>query len=451
MQRLAPSKIIAYSFGSLAAGLYYAFNNFTLPLYLSLFTQNAILIGWLSSTRSFEQFIVQPVVGAWSDRTWTRVGRRAPFFLAAIPISALLLAVTGNLPHEPAFLWFAVAGVFLFSFIFNIGIDPYVALLADVTPSAQRGTVNGIAAVFGFIGQVILLIAAAFLFEAHHEWVFYLVGAGMIIGFAIVALGVRETRAHTQEESQEKKPLLRGWRRYVRERWREDPDAVKLLGVKFLYQFGINAAVPFLTLFVVTEIGTHGWRELVTGIPFVGTTGIGGLDAAGVSQLMGAILLLTTALFALPVGLLGDRVGKKKIFALGLLVMGIAGLIAAFSQSIPQLMIFLVLIGFGNAAQTVLFFPYLTDLISSDRAGEFQGLSAAAETGGVFLSILVAGELINMNLFGLHYRMVFILTGIFLLLGFVAVLFVKAKRSEARAEAVTVESITAPTVTGENA
>jgi maltose/moltooligosaccharide transporter len=428
MQRLSPLKTLAYSTGNFAAGLYYAFNSFTLPLYLSLFTQNAILIGWLSSSRSFEQFIVQPIVGAASDRTWTRFGRRAPFFLAAMPVSAFFLAMTGNLPQDPVFLWFAVASVFLFSFFFNIGIDPYVALLADVAPSEQRGTINGIAAVLGFGGQVTLLIVSAFMFQQHPDWVFYMIGASLILGFVIVALGVREKRHHSQKEPTGARPMFRGWRRYLRERWAEDPDAVKLLGVKFLYQFGINAAIPFLTLFVVTEIGAAGWREMVSGLPM--GSSIAGMDGVGISQLMGAVMLLSTAIFAVPVGLLGDTFGKKRVFALGLFTMGVFALFAAFANSIPQLILFLVFLGFGNAAQTVLFFPYLADLISADRAGEFQGLSAAAETGGVFLSILVAGELINLNLYGLHYRLVFILTAIFLLLGFFAVLFVKAQRTE---------------------
>src|SRR5581483_3333684 len=154
MQRLSRLGVISYSFGNFAAGVYYAFNSFALPLFLSIYTQNNILIGWLSSARSFEQFFVQPVVGAYSDRLWTRVGRRAPFFLIGMPLSALILAFTGNIPHDPKYLWFAVGGVFLFSFLFNIGIDPYVALLADVTVPDERGTVNGIAALFGFIGQV---------------------------------------------------------------------------------------------------------------------------------------------------------------------------------------------------------------------------------------------------------------------------------------------------------
>src|SRR5918911_1676727 len=114
MTRITRTQTIAYSFGSLAAGLYYAFNNFTLPLYLSLFTHNAILIGWLSSTRSFEQSVIQPVVGAWSDRTWTRVGRLAPFFLTAMPIVMLLFILNAHLPRDPALLPIVVVMIFLF-------------------------------------------------------------------------------------------------------------------------------------------------------------------------------------------------------------------------------------------------------------------------------------------------------------------------------------------------
>ncbi len=427
MKPLSRTRTLAYSFGNFAAGLYYAFNNFTLPLYLSLFTSNAILIGWLSSTRSFEQSVVQPLVGAQSDRTWTRLGRRAPFFLIAMPLSALLLVVNGLLPHGPSFLPIVVITVFLFSFLFNIGIDPYTALLADVTPSEQRGTVNGVKEIFGFVGQVAILIAAAVLFEARSDWIFFFVAAFLVLGFDVVALGVRETRGQIHAEGKIARPSIAGWSRYVVDQWNGQREAVKLLGVKLLYQFGINAAVPFLTLFVVREIGLNGWPEMLAAFPILRPVGEVVKDAQGLSQIMGAVLLLSTALFVLPCGLLGDRLGKKKVFAFGLLVMGIVGLLAAFATTIPQLFIYLILLGFGNAAQTVLFFPYLSDLVPANRIGEFQGLSATAETGGVFLSILLAGELINLNLFGLKYRLIFIITGIFLLLGFFAVLFVKAR------------------------
>lgn len=105
----------------------------------------------------------------------------------------------------------------------------------------------------------------------------------------------------------------------------------------------------------------------------------------------------------------------------------VSALLAAGATSIPQLLVYVLFLGIGNAATTVLFFPLLTDLVPASRVGEFAGLSAFAETGGVVFSVLLAGELINLNPMGLHYRVIFIVTGVCLILGFLAILFVKAK------------------------
>jgi maltose/moltooligosaccharide transporter len=437
---LSHRKAIAYSFGNLAAGLFYAFNNFTLPIYLSLYTNNAILIGWLSSTRSFEQAILQPLVGTWSDRTWTRLGRRAPFFLASMPVAALFMLATGMIPHDPEFLLLAVALIFLFSLAFNVGIDPYIALLADVTTPEQRGSVSGISAIFQFVGQVGLLVGATFLWSVHPGWVFVMVAVGLIVGFAIVALGVRERRrvveAAAHKHTASTRRSLLSFLVYLRRLFSEQREAMKLLGVRIIYQFGINAAMPFLTLFVITEIGTRGWPELVAGVPLLASFGLERLGPEAVSQQVAAVLLLVTGLTALPAGYLGDRIGKKVVFAAGLLIVGVMALLAAGATSIPQLLVYVLFLGIGNAATTVLFFPLLTDLVPASRVGEFAGLSAFAETGGVVFSVLLAGELINLNPMGLHYRVIFIVTGVCLLLGFLAILFVKAKVLQPTPEAL---------------
>ena len=429
---LSHRKALAYSAGNFGAGLFYAFNNFTLPLYLSIYTNNAILIGWLSSTRSFEQAIFQPLVGAWSDRTWTRLGRRAPFFLATMPIAAVLMLATGLLPHDPAFLWAAVALIFLFSLAFNIGIDPYFALLADVTTPEQRGGVSGLSAIFQFAGQVLVLVAATFLWGIHPGWVLGIVAAGLVVGFIIVAVGVRETRQHLEparprRAATSRRRSIMEFGVYLRRLFSEQREAMKLLGVRVIYQLGINAALPFLTLFVATEIGTTGWPELVSGIGFLKPFGLEKLGPEAVAMQVGALMLLVTGLSALPVGYLGDRIGKKPVFAAGLLIVGVMALLAANAVSIPQLMVYVLILGIGNCAVTVLLFPFLTDLVPASRVGEFAGLSAFAETGGAVFSVLLAGTLINMNLFGLRYRLVFIVTGICVLLSFLAIWFVKSK------------------------
>jgi maltose/moltooligosaccharide transporter len=428
MPPLSRSRTFAYAAGLCAAGMYFAFNNFTLPLYLSIFTSNNILIGWLSSTRSFEQWIIQPLVGARSDRTWTRFGRRAPFFLAAMPLVALLLIFNGLIPRDPALLALVAVTIFAFSFLFNIGIDPYYALLADVTTSDQRGTVNGIAQVFGFLGQAAILIGAFLLYGIHPAWVFGLVAVGLVAGFGIVGFGVRESRERIRVETG-RRPARRSlgeFNQYILALFREQPEAMKLLVVRFLYQVGINAAVPFLTLFMAREIGLTGWGDVLAILPSDIAASLAKIDPGGLAQLMAAVLLLSTGIAALPCGVLGDLFGKKRVFAAGLLVCGVTGLVAAFATDVPQSLFYMILLGIGNAALMVLFIPYLTDLIPAERVGEFVGLSAFAETGGILLSILLAGELINLNLFGLQYRLVFLVTSVFLLLAFAAVLFVKS-------------------------
>jgi MFS family permease len=380
-----------------------------------------------------------------------------------MPLSAVFLIATGLLPRDPTswpnteinilflhgtvnhLLVIVVATVFLFSILFNFGIDPYVALLADVTPSEQRSSVNGIAAGLGYAGQIALAGLAFLLIGAHPDWLFYVVAAALVVGFVIVALGIREKRelVHVQHKQVRRpniifNPLLRflvipvvtgpilvGVIFNLAAIWRHQHEAAKLLAVKFLYQLGINAAAPFLTLFVAEDIKNRGWPEFVAGLPWLGATGLAGASPDALALLVAFSFLVMSFLWAFPVGWLGVKLGKKRVFSVGLVVMGIAGLVAAFAVTIPQLLFYLIFLGFGNAAISVMFFPFLSDLVPGDRMGEFQGLSAMVETGGVVFSILAAGTLIDLNLWNLHYRFIFIITGIFLLLGFVAVQFVK--------------------------
>jgi len=162
-------------------------------------------------------------------------------------------------------------------------------------------------------------------------------------------------------------------------------------------------------------------------LPFLAAVGLDKIDASSVALLVSFAFLIMQLVWAAPCGWLGDKFGKKRIFALGLGVMGVTALLSAFATTIPQILFYLIFLAFGNTAQTVLFGVYLADLIPGDRVGEFTGLSAFAETGGSFLSIVVAGALINLNLYGLQYRMIFMLTALFLLLAVVAVQFVKAR------------------------
>src|SRR5215213_2972242 len=86
---------LAYLGCSLSIGVFAAFNNFTLSLWLATFTTSYFLIAMLGNTRSFEGALVSPAFGAWSDRSWAGwLGRRRSFILVGGLLSAAIMAAT---------------------------------------------------------------------------------------------------------------------------------------------------------------------------------------------------------------------------------------------------------------------------------------------------------------------------------------------------------------------
>src|SRR5579859_7895762 len=174
---------LLYAAGSIGTGAFYAFNNFVLPPILQSFGAPDLLIGLLSSTRSIEGAVIQPTIGAFSDRVWTRFGRRRPFMLIGIPLSAAFF-VAGAFVHD--LLLLAVV-IFLFSIFFNVAVDPYTALLADITPLEQRGWLSGLSIGVQLVSSVVFLavIAATTGGGSVPVWVYVLVAVVLVLSFGL--------------------------------------------------------------------------------------------------------------------------------------------------------------------------------------------------------------------------------------------------------------------------
>ncbi len=78
--------------------------------------------------------LVQPVIGYFSDRTWTRLGRRRPFFLAGALLASLALVA---MPNSPA-LWFAAGMLWILDASLNTSMEPFRAFVGDMLPVRQR-------------------------------------------------------------------------------------------------------------------------------------------------------------------------------------------------------------------------------------------------------------------------------------------------------------------------
>ncbi len=90
--------------------------------------------------------IVQPIIGYFSDRTWTKLGRRKPYFLVGALLASIALFIMPNSPQ----LWFAAGVLWMLDASINISMEPFRAFVGDLLPERQR--VTGFAMQSFFIG-----------------------------------------------------------------------------------------------------------------------------------------------------------------------------------------------------------------------------------------------------------------------------------------------------------
>lgn len=96
--------------------------------------------------------IVQPIIGHWSDKTWSkRWGRRRPFFMIGAILASLALFVFPNVTE----IWMAAIMLWLLDASINVSMEPFRAFVGDMLPDSQRTTGFAMQSFFIGIGAVI--------------------------------------------------------------------------------------------------------------------------------------------------------------------------------------------------------------------------------------------------------------------------------------------------------
>ncbi len=95
--------------------------------------------------------LVQPIIGYCSDRTWTRLGRRRPYFL----VGALLASVALLAMPRSGSLWIAAGLLWMLDASINISMEPFRAFVGDQLGPKQRPTGYAMQSFFIGIGAVV--------------------------------------------------------------------------------------------------------------------------------------------------------------------------------------------------------------------------------------------------------------------------------------------------------
>ncbi|OLD11222.1 MAG: hypothetical protein AUJ06_00770 [Chloroflexi bacterium 13_1_40CM_3_70_6] len=355
-----------YGTGALGANAVYSFLNLAAGLYLERYPAVPTwAVGLLSQERSLAGAFVQPIVGAVSDRTRTRIGRRKPFFIAGVALtSASLLYLAGFPPLVPMLAVLSVNAFFL-----NVAVDPYTALMADIVPPGQRGRVGTVLAVFNMLGQIGATLLGLFLWNRSPELVFVFVTAILVVAFTVTTIGVHEPAAPPAPTE----PVRFDVAGYVRGLLAHR-ELTKYVLAAAVFWLGTGGVLPYLTRFGVHELGTSEGDAFQLFLP----------------------ALVGTIIAAIPAGYVADRIGKKPVLAVGLLAFSLIALAGSQARDVPQALVAMGFIGLANGVWTALNIPLLVDLVPPERAAEMTGLgsgvwSLAQPIGAVIAGVLIGG------------------------------------------------------------
>src|SRR5512140_2430112 len=161
-KKFSYGRIFLLGFGFFGVSIIWGVYNAFVPIFLAdKFHLAPIFIGFFMTLDNIAALLIQPPVGAWSDRLRTPIGRRMPFILIGAPVGAIafgLIPLAGILP-----LFVACTSTLLLSMAF--WRTPVVALMPDITPSQYRSQANGIINFMGGVGAILSFLVGSTLYE----------------------------------------------------------------------------------------------------------------------------------------------------------------------------------------------------------------------------------------------------------------------------------------------
>ncbi len=421
--------------------------NHTVPLILKYtFQLPDGVSGWVMAADNVLALFLLPLFGMLSDKTRTKLGRRTPYILVGTLLSAALMMLIPFADWHKNLVLFVVALGFLL-LAMSTYRSPAVALMPDVTPKPLRSKGNAIINLMGALGGIATyLIIAVLLPEvdketgvkpASYTLVYGIIAGFMLLSAVVLVLTIRENKLVAQmpaepeevvETKKMSKPVLK--------------SLIFMLTSVALWYMAYNAIETAYSRFVKEE-----W---------------------GISEKTGAVMMIVAMLVAtasyVPIGIVSNKIGRKKAVIGGVLIMGgafvigclmsLCGVLGVNEQSgamldwyvtvrsfFPYLAyVIMGLVGIGWAAISVNSYPMVVEMSRGSDIGKYTGYYYTFSMAAQVLTPILSGYLFE----HLGYGVLFPYALLFTALAVVTMLLVKhgdvkAEKKESLLESFDVE------------
>ncbi|MEY4113395.1 MAG: hypothetical protein RLZ76_88 [Bacteroidota bacterium] len=375
--------------------------------------------------------IVQPIIGHYSDKTWNRLGRRKPFFLAGAILSSIALIMLPNSGNFTAFLpalWIGAGMVMVMDASFNIAMEPFRALVADNLSHQQSASGFSIQTFLIGLGAVAgsalpeLLANNGFSMHAGNDGVadnikysFYI---GAVVFIASILITIFFTKEYPPEEYEQyhgKAESKGGGLSEIFTDFKQMPRTMKQLG---LVQFFSWFALFSMWVFTTDAVATHIYKlsgDYSHSLAY---------NEAGnkVSSAFG-VYNLVAMFYALLLPFLAKKINRRLTHAFSLVAGGI-GLISIYFIEDPSMLNY-SMVGVGLAWASILAMPYviLSASIPAGKLGIYMGIFNFFITLPQIINGFVGGWIVK-HLYNGQSIYAIVLAGIFMICAAISVVYV---------------------------
>ena len=398
---------------------------------------------WLAGP--FTGMVVQPLIGALSDKTKSRFGRRRPYLLGGAIIASIALWLfpnSGNIAqflgdNLPAWtgLFIAAILIWVIDACINIAQGPYRALIPDVVPQEQHSLANSYISLAIGLGSVVAAATAPvlkFVFNYQMSIPAQFIMAALAFSLAMIwtCMTIKERSTLDNNEEESKTPQVGFWQS-MKEFFALSPEVSKICVMQFFTWIGMMCMMIFFTNFAIhTVFAVPDLTKLAQDLQINYSATV--TNATNYSSICFAIFNLICFIIAIPIGVLAGKFGNKKVHIISLLSMVVAYLIMGLFKTNPIIVgAGMALSGIGWASVCALPFAMLSRYIKPGTEGSVMGLFNIFIAGPqVFVCTLVAwiinkSIIMNGDLLNYHYEYSFFIGAVCLLISAVITKMIK--------------------------
>jgi len=390
---------------------------YLLPLTIELFTKNPQYIALILAINPIFGFIAQPLVGIWSDRIWTRVGRRAFFLIVCAPVAAAALVL---IPFAAA-LWQLIVLVVVLQFFEDMLYGSDQPLLADLVPPEQRTFMLGLVKGTENLGFLLVLYVGMQLVSGYKEEygtvryglpMYFMAAAAQIVFVMFVAFFLKEKRYEPVE-----RPKLTP-RQYVKD-FVQQPMLTRIAIAYFLRSFTRTAVIGFVSLYAV--------KTLLFTEEDLGSS-------------WGLMPFIALAL-GIPLGLLVERFAKHRVLQLGFAAVIVACGVGYFADTTTALSVAAIIFGFGDMMLEVTHKAFMSDHYPVHLIGQLTGAVNIFYATGRTTALVFVGTMVKWTnpgvdfteaLVTVDYSVIWMISAVAAVVGILILATVRDFRHEAR-------------------